>query len=92
MDATPKIFEDVVLKGGTETGNCRLLRRLVSTITTNGKEFDLVTVDVEKHQELAAQYEVRSLPTVIAFKNGKKVDSFIGVIPPGLVHKFLMGV
>ncbi|CAE6433647.1 unnamed protein product [Rhizoctonia solani] len=104
MDATPKIFEDVVLKGGSKPvivdfyanwcQPCRMLSPTLEKYTddksfTDGKEFDLVTVDVDKHQELAAQYQVNSLPTVIAFKKGKKIDSFVGAIAPGLVHKFL---
>ncbi|CAE6464494.1 unnamed protein product [Rhizoctonia solani] len=109
MDATPKIFDDVVLKGGNKPvivdfyadwcQPCRMLSPALENYTkdkgtTDGKEFDLMTVDVDKHHELAAKYQVRvtSLPTVIAFKNGKKVDSFIGAISPSLVYKFLMGL
>ncbi|CAE6503593.1 unnamed protein product [Rhizoctonia solani] len=107
MDATPKIFEDVVLKGGSKPvivdfyanwcQPCRMLSPALEKYTgdkstTDGKEFDLVTVDVDKNPELAAQYQVTSLPTVVAFKNGDKVNSFVGAVAPGLVRKFLMAV
>ncbi|CEL52406.1 Thioredoxin OS=Rickettsia bellii (strain RML369-C) GN=trxA PE=3 SV=2 [Rhizoctonia solani AG-1 IB] len=107
MDATPKVFEDIVLKGGRKPvivdfyadwcQPCRMLSPTLEQYTedksiTDGKEFDLVTVDIDKQQELAAQYQVKSLPTVIAFKNGKQIDSFVGAIAPGLVRKFLMSL
>jgi len=34
---------------------------------------------VEKNQGIAAKYNVRSIPTLIIFKNGKEVDRFVGV-------------
>ncbi|CAE6427520.1 unnamed protein product [Rhizoctonia solani] len=106
-DATPKIFEDVVLKGGPKPvivdfyadwcQPCRMLSPALEKYTgdkstMDGKEFDLVTVDVDKNPELASRYQVTSLPTVFAFKNGNKVNSFVGAIAPGLVRKFLMEV
>lgn len=36
-------------------------------------------VNIEQHQSLAQQFKVRSIPTIILFKNGKEVDRFIGV-------------
>ncbi len=36
-------------------------------------------VDIEKYQSLAQQFKVRSIPTLILFKNGKEVDRFVGI-------------
>jgi len=36
-------------------------------------------VDIEQYQTLAQQYQVRSIPTLILFKNGKEVNRFVGV-------------
>lgn len=39
-------------------------------------DFPLGSVDIEEQEALAAQYKIRNLPTVIAFRNGKEVDKF----------------
>lgn len=36
-------------------------------------------VDIEKFQSLAGKYKVRSIPTMILFKNGKEVNRFVGI-------------
>jgi thioredoxin 1 len=52
-------------------------------------KLDIVKVDIEDTQdnaELAGQYEVRSIPNMLIFKNGLVVDTLIGMMPePALV-------
>jgi thioredoxin 1 len=38
-------------------------------------------VDVDANQELAAEYDINSIPAVFMFKNWEIVDSFVGVMP-----------
>jgi thioredoxin 1 len=38
-------------------------------------------VDVDAHQEFAAKYGVRNIPTVLVFKDGELVDRKVGVSP-----------
>ncbi|KAG8731976.1 hypothetical protein FRC12_019484 [Ceratobasidium sp. 428] len=56
----------------------------------DGKEVDLVTVNVDEQQELAAKYQISALPTVVGFKNGQKVSQFVGLLNPAGVRKFVM--
>ncbi|KAI0341635.1 hypothetical protein BDW22DRAFT_1429761 [Trametopsis cervina] len=57
--------------------------------TGSGKAVDLVTVDIDAHQELAQQFQVRSIPMVVAFQDGKPVSQFVGAMPEGSVRNFL---
>jgi len=43
------------------------------------KDIKVVKVDVEKHSDLANAFQVRSIPTLILFKNGKPVKRMIGI-------------
>ena len=40
-------------------------------------------VNVDENQELAAHFQTRSIPHVIAFADGRPVDQFVGVLPEG---------
>lgn len=49
----------------------------------------LVTVDVDEQAELAAEYKIRAMPTVIAFRDGKPVGQFVGLRQADGVKAFL---
>lgn len=38
-------------------------------------------VNIEQYQSLAQQFQVRGIPTLILFKNGKEVNRFVGIKP-----------
>ena len=40
----------------------------------------IVKVDTDKHQQVSAQYQIRSIPTLILFKNGKQVWKQAGAL------------
>jgi putative thioredoxin len=46
-------------------------------------------VDVDKEQELAAAFQIRSVPTVMLVKDGQLVDGFPGALPEGQLREFL---
>jgi len=76
---------------------CKLLSPLLEKVTTDatlvgGVEVDLLTVDTDSQIELAQEYGIRSLPTVIAFKNGEQVDQFIGLQRIDGLKRFVQGL
>jgi len=107
LDATPKVFEERVRNGGDKPvlvdfyadwcQPCKLLSPLLEKVTTDatlvgGVEVDLLTVDTDSQIELAQEYGIRSLPTVIAFKNGEQVDQFIGLQRIDGLKRFVQGL
>lgn len=69
---------------------CRSLMPILAKLATEYKgKFMLAKVNSDEQQKLAAQFGVRSLPTVMAFKNGKAVDQFMGALPESAVREFI---
>lgn len=70
-------------------GPCRLLKPLLHKIAGDHPEIELLTVDVDQNQELAAEYDINSIPAVFIFKDGQIVDSFVGVMPEDEILKII---
>lgn len=83
-------------------GPCKMLSPILHKLVTTpalvgGKDVDLVTVDVDHHVETAQKYgvgsarspQIRAMPTVLAFKEGKLVTSFVGVLPEAKLRQFI---
>ncbi|HCR16210.1 MAG TPA: thioredoxin, partial [Candidatus Latescibacteria bacterium] len=46
------------------------------------------TVDVDSEQKIAADFGIRSIPTLLIFKDGKQADQIVGAVPKNqLVEK-----
>ncbi len=58
-------------------GPCKTLGPIMEEVSNKG--IIVYSVDVDEHRSLAQEYSVSSIPTVLFFKNGKKVDQFVGV-------------
>ncbi|ORX33649.1 thioredoxin [Kockovaella imperatae] len=70
-------------------GPCKILGPMLQRLTTPDTPYDLMTVDVDENNALAAEYKVSAVPFVVGFKNGKPVDKFIGMLPEAKVKAFL---
>ncbi len=71
-------------------GPCKSLRPILENLVNQYQgKVKLVKIDTEAHQELAAQFGIRSLPTVFFFKEGKPVDQFMGVQPEAAIRQMI---
>ncbi len=69
---------------------CKMLMPLLAKLVEeyNGA-FLLAKVNTEEQQEIAAQFAIRSIPTVKLWRNGEVVDEFAGALPEGALREFL---
>jgi thioredoxin 1 len=91
LEITDANFEEIVLKASqpvlvdfwaTWCGPCRMVGPIIEDLSGDYEGKAVVgKVDVDAHQEFAAKYGVRNIPTVLLFKGGEVVDKQVGVAP-----------
>ena len=66
----------------TWCGPCKALAPILDEVGVEmaGKA-NVVKIDVDESEDLAFEFGIRSVPTVLFFKNGQIVDKFVGVVP-----------
>lgn len=62
-------------------GPCRMLSPLVDTVAEKYPEIKVAKVNVDENSELASQYRVSGIPTLLLFKNGEVAKRSVGVVP-----------
>ncbi len=71
-------------------GPCKNLTPILESLANkHAGAFQLVKVNIDEQQELAMQFQVRSVPTVYLVKDGTVVDGFMGAQPENVVEEFL---
>ncbi|MGN6512918.1 MAG: thioredoxin [Lysobacteraceae bacterium] len=101
FDATADNFQAQVLQQSLQVpvlvdfwatwcGPCKTLGPILEKLAGeyNGA-FLLAKVDVDAEQQLAAAFQIRSVPTVMLLKDGQLVDGFPGALPEGQLREFL---
>jgi putative thioredoxin len=69
---------------------CHVLMPVLAKLAEDyGGKFVLAKLNTEQNQEIAAQFGIRSIPTVKLFKDGQVVDEFMGALPEQGVRQFL---
>jgi len=59
---------------------CRMMAPVLNDVASDlSGNSHVGKVDIQQYQSLAATYKVRSIPTLILFKNGTEVNRFVGI-------------
>ncbi|MCX7943099.1 MAG: thioredoxin [Deltaproteobacteria bacterium] len=71
-------------------GPCRLVGLIIDEIA---KEYQgrikVGKLNVDENESIAYRYGIRSIPTIVLFKNGKPVDQIIGAVPKHILKKMI---
>ncbi|MGI5987844.1 MAG: thioredoxin [Dysosmobacter sp.] len=80
VDAAPLAMVDF---WASWCGPCKMLSPVIDSLAQQFEGKVMVgKVNVDEEPELARQFGVMSIPTVVFLKNGKEVDRKVGVMPP----------
>ena len=99
VELSDSTFEDQVIKSETPVlvdfwaswcGPCRMLASVVEDIASSyAGRLKVGKVNVDENQEITMKYGIRSIPTLILFKDGKAVEQIIGAVPKSEIERIL---
>lgn len=72
----------------TWCGPCRMFGPVFEEVSKD-EDFNFVKLDVDKYSDIAREYGVMSIPTVILFENGNEVKRFTGFMSKDEFIEFL---
>lgn len=70
-------------------GPCRMLSPVVDEVAAELPGVKVGKVNIDEQPDLAAQFDVMSIPTLVVFKDGKAVNQSVGVIPKEAILKMV---
>ena len=73
----------------TWCGPCRMLSPIVDEVAEERTDVKVGKVNVDEQPDLAAQFGVMSIPTLLVFQNGRLVNQAVGARPKGGVLALL---
>ncbi len=63
----------------TWCGPCRMLAPVIEELSTEIKDYTFYKVDVDENEEIARDYEIMSIPTLLLFENGELKEKMVGL-------------
>lgn len=99
LELTESTFDQEVLKSTIPVlvdfwavwcGPCKMIAPIVDELATEYEgKLKIGKVDVDNHQQIAMQYGIRSIPTLLVFKGGKVVEQIVGAAPKKMLMEKL---
>lgn len=75
----------------TWCGPCKMLSPILKEVKDNlGDQISIIKIDVDKNQQVATQYQVRGVPTMILFQKGKQLWRQSGVVDKNTLIKIIL--
>ena len=102
MELTADNFQAEVIEGdvpvlvdfwATWCGPCLAVAPVIDELASEYEgKLKVGKVDVDAQQQLAADFDVRSIPTLLIFKDGKMAEQIVGAVQKSLLVEKLQGV
>lgn len=75
----------------TWCGPCKMLSPILKEVKEQlGEQISIIKIDVDKNQQVASQYQVRGVPTMILFQKGKQLWRQSGVLDKSTIINIIL--
>ena len=98
LKVTSENFEEEVLKSDKTVlidfyadwcGPCKMLSPIIEAVANENEDIKVVKINVDKAQDLAIEYQVMSIPTIVVIKDGQEVNRTVGVVSKSQIEEMV---
>jgi thioredoxin 1 len=69
-------------------GPCRMVAPIVEQLAGEyAGRLKVAKLDVDANQQVSTRYNIRSIPSILFFKDGKHVDTVVGAVPKAMLER-----
>lgn len=100
FEVTDDTFEDSVISSDSPTvvdfwaewcGPCKMIAPILEELADeNAGKFTVGKLDVDNNRETAMKYGIRSIPTLLVFKDGEVAEQIVGVMPKDALQQKIL--
>lgn len=89
LEVTSNNFEEEVLKNEKTVlvdfyadwcGPCKMLAPIVDEVANENEEIKVCRINIDENENLAVEYGIMSIPTLVVIKNGEEINRTVGVV------------
>lgn len=70
-------------------GPCRMLTKILEGLSKSDPGLAIGKIDIDTNSALTAKYDIKAVPTLLLFKNGKLVDRKMGAHPEDTIRSWI---
>lgn len=98
LKVTSENFEEEVLKSDKTVlidfyadwcGPCKMLSPIIESVANENEDIKVVKINVDNAQDLAIEYQVMSIPTIVVIKDGQEVNRTVGVVSKSQIEEMV---
>ena len=67
-------------------GPCRMMNPIIENFKKNNDDVEVVKINIDENRNVAAQFQVRSIPTLVVIKDGKQIWRNSGVLSESVLN------